>query len=186
MAVTNDLKQSKAGRKFTEQSHSRKRPAPAEIERLGFENLEAALQKPQEVDSYRLSSLGDALAVVANTMERRAAAEIAKRSAQRVAAALENPQEINSDRLSSLGQRLAAVCRLLPSAQSTHLLAVSNMLVQPVPKEAADGEEQPNYRKLLADVCAQLSREHLAEVLKYPFCTGEAEQIVLGQLEEKT
>ena len=29
-------------------------------------------------------------------------------------------------------------------------------------------------------------RQNLAEVLKYPFCTGEAEQIVLKQLEAMT
>jgi hypothetical protein len=54
------------------------------------------------------------------------------------------------------------------------------MLLEPVSIEAAEGEEQPNDRKLLAELCAQLPKEHLAEVLKYPFCTGEAEQIVLA------
>src|SRR6266446_969200 len=44
----------------------------------------------------------------------------------------------------------------------------------------------PNDRKLLKDVCAQLRRtEDLAEVLKYPFCTGE-EEIVFNQLNSKT
>ena len=38
--------------------------------------------------------------------------------------------------------------------------------------------------KLLAAICAQLSLQDLAEVLKYPFCTGEAEQIL--QLKAKT
>jgi hypothetical protein len=74
----------------------------------------------------------------------------------------------------------------LPSAHRTHLLALSNMLLQPVSKEAAEGKEQPYDRKLLAEVCAQLRTEDLAEVLKYPFCTGEAEQIVLNQLKEMT
>jgi hypothetical protein len=55
-----------------------------------------------------------------------------------------------------------------------------------VSKEAAEGEEQPYDRKLLAEVCAQLRTEELTEVLKYPFCTGEAEQIVLNQLEAMT
>jgi len=35
-------------------------------------------------------------------------------------------------------------------------------------------------------MCAQLRPQDLAEVLEYPFCTGEAEQIVLLQLEAKT
>jgi hypothetical protein len=65
-------------------------------------------------------------------------------------------------------------------------LALSNVLLQPESEEAPEGAEQPNDRKLLAEVFAQLRKEDLAEVLKYPFCTGEAEQIVLKQLEGKT
>jgi hypothetical protein len=38
----------------------------------------------------------------------------------------------------------------------------------------------------LAEVYAQLPTEDLAETLKYPFCTGEAEQIALDQLKTKT
>jgi hypothetical protein len=103
-----------------------------------------------------------------------------------LAAALESPQETDSNRLSNLGQILAAFCRLLPSAHRTQLLALSNMLLQPVSIEAAEGKEQPYDRKLLTAVCAQLPPQDLAEILKYPFCTGEAEQIVLNQLEAKT
>jgi hypothetical protein len=43
-----------------------------------------------------------------------------------------------------------------------------------------------NDWKLLAEVWAQLRAEDLAEVLKYAFCTGEAEQIVLNQLKTMT
>jgi hypothetical protein len=37
----------------------------------------------------------------------------------------------------------------------------------------------------LTAVCAQLHPRDLAEVLKYPFCTGEAEQIVLNAISPK-
>jgi hypothetical protein len=144
--------------------------------------LAAALENPQESNPDRLWNLGNALAALANKMEPQPAAELAKG----LAAALENPQETDSDRLWSLGESLAAVCRLLPSALRTHLLALSNMLLQPVSKEAAEGKEQPYDRKFLAEVCAQLRTEELAEVLKYPFCTGEAEQIVFDQLKTMT
>jgi hypothetical protein len=103
-----------------------------------------------------------------------------------VATALENPQESSSDKLSFLGQSLAVLCRLLPSTHHTHLLALSNMLLRPVPRKLNGGEGEPNDGKLLADVCAQLSPQDLAELLKYSVCTGEAEHIVLGQLEAKT
>jgi hypothetical protein len=112
-------------------------------------------------------------------MEPPAAAEVTRRGAQRLAAAMENPLETDSDRLSILGAVLAEFCRLLPSARGTHLLALSNLLLEPV-------SQARGTRKLLADVCAQLHTQDLAEVLKYPFCTGEAEQIVLDQLKAKT
>ena len=160
--------------------------AAAEIARRGAQRLAAALENRQKTDSDRLLRLGDALAALANKMEPQAAAEIARGGAQRLAKDLENPKESESNRLASLGRTLAALCRLLPSAHHTHLLALSNMLLQPVSKEAAEGKEQPNDRKLLAEVCAQLSPQDLAELLKYPFCTGEAEQIVLDQLKAKT
>jgi hypothetical protein len=140
------------------------------------------LENPQETDSARLSSLGSALAALAAKMEPQAAAEIAKG----LATALENPQKTDSDRLSSLGKSLAAFCALLPSAPHTHRLALSNLLLTPLPEKKDEGEEQPYDRKLLTAVCAQLSPQDLAEVLKYPFCTGEAEQIVLKQLDSKT
>ena len=160
--------------------------AAAEIARRGAQRLAAALENRQKTDSDRLLRLGDALAALANKMEPQAAAEIARQGAQRLAAALQNPQETDSDRLSSLGQSLAALCRLLSSTYRTHLLALSNMLLHPVSKEVPEGKEQPNDRKLLAEVCAQLPPQELAEVLKIPFCTGEAEQIVLKQLKEMT
>jgi hypothetical protein len=145
--------------------------------------LVAALEGPQEANSDRLSNLGEALAMLTNGMDPQATAEIARQGARRVATALENPQETDSESLSRLGRALAAFCRFLPSAHRTQLLALSNMLLTPVTKKKDEGEEQPYYRKLLTTVCAQLSPQDLAEVLKYPFCTGEAEQIVLNAID---
>jgi hypothetical protein len=71
-----------------------------------------------------------------------------------------------------------AFCALLPSAHHTQLLALSNLLLGPV--------HSYYDRELLGALCAHLRPQDLAEVLKYPFCTGEAEQIVLLQLEAKT
>jgi hypothetical protein len=133
--------------------------AAAKIANQIAPRLVAALENSQEKNSYLLSSL---------------------------AVLLDNPEEADSDQLSSLCQVLAALCALIPSTERTHLLALSNMLLRPVSKEKAGGEEQPYDRKLLAKVCAQLSQQDLTEVLKYPDCTNEAEQIVLNQLKLMT
>jgi hypothetical protein len=139
-------------------------------------DLAATLEN--ERDSDRLPGLADALAALAAKIEPQAAAEIAKG----LAVALENPQETDSYHLSSLGRALAALCVLLPSAHNTHLLALSNLLLTPVSQKADEGKEQPDDRNLLTAVCAQLPPQDLAEVLKYPFCTGEAQQVVLNAI----
>jgi len=141
-----------------------------------------ALENTHETDSNGLRKLDSALATLVAKMKPLAAAEIAKGLIE----ALVNPQEMDSKRLSSLGRTLAAFCALLPSAHCTQLLALSNLLLTPMPKKAVEGEQQPYDRKLLKAVCAQLHHEELAEVLKYPFCTGDAEQIVLKQLNSET
>jgi hypothetical protein len=110
-------------------------------------------------------SVGETLAALASKIEAQAAVGIVKG----VAAALENPQESDSYRLASLGETLAAFCRFFPSAHRTHLLALSNMLLQPVSEEALEGEEQPYTKRLLAEVCVQLRTEDMLDVLKYPF-----------------
>jgi hypothetical protein len=71
--------------------------------------LVAALENPQETDSYRLSSLGYAVAALAAKTDQEAAAEIVRRSVQRLATALENSRETNGDRLSNLGYAVAAL-----------------------------------------------------------------------------
>ena len=69
------------------------------------DGLAKALENPQETNSDRLSSLGDALAALAARMNPNDAASVA----DGLAKALENPQETNSYRLSSLGDALAAL-----------------------------------------------------------------------------
>src|SRR5271165_1849439 len=71
------------------------------------QRLAAALENPQETDSARLLSLGNALVALTAKMEPQAAAEIARRGAQRLAAALQ--EETDFQRLSSLGNALEAL-----------------------------------------------------------------------------
>jgi hypothetical protein len=128
---------------------------------------------------------GDTLVGLLNKIEPPATAEIASQAPGGSPPPCRIRRESESYRISRLGVALAAFCLLLPSSPHTHLLALSNMLLQPV-SEATEGEERPNDRKLLTDLCAQLDNQDLAKVLKYPFCTGQAEQIALAQLQAKT
>jgi hypothetical protein len=60
------------------------------------------------------------------------------------------------------------------------------MLLEEVSGPPKQGEEEPEKRKQLADLYALLDAQDLAEVLKWPFCVGEAEKIALAELEKKT
>ena len=46
-------------------------------------------------------------------------------------------------------------------------------------------ERRPEERELLVRSCRLLTPQDLAEVLKWPFCVGEAEQILLAELERQ-
>ncbi|MBW0000981.1 MAG: hypothetical protein JO015_17955 [Verrucomicrobia bacterium] len=80
---------------------------------------------------------------------------------------------MDSECLSGVGRALATLCPLLRSAYRTRLLALSNLLLQPVSKMAAEGQEQPGHRTLLSGDRKELRPPDPAEVLKYAFCTGE-------------
>ena len=76
--------------------------------------------------------------------------------------------------------------RLIPPARQAQLAVLSNMLLEEVSGPPKQGEEEPEKRKQLADLCALLDAQDLAKVLKWPFCVGEAEKIALAELEKKT
>ena len=97
--------------------------------------------------------------------------------AERIAKALENTQEQDFYRLSSLGEALAALAAQIPTAKQTQLAAVSFLLLRP------DGDQ---VRTTLTNVYSLLTTNELIEVLKWPFCVGEAQKLVLTELEKRT
>ena len=148
--------------------------------------LATALENAQLTDYGQLSSLGNALAALAARMEPAGYGGDRKTRCPAPCSGLRESAGNGFRPAFEPRKTLAAFCALLPSAPHTHLLALSNLLLTPVPEKEDEGEERPYDRKLLTAVCAQLSPQDLAEVLKYPFCTGEAEQIVLKQSDSKT
>jgi hypothetical protein len=138
------------------------------------ERFAAEIENPEETSFVHLSSLASALTVLAARMDRQDAANIA----QPLASALSNPAETNADRLASLGSALGGLSRIMPSARHTHRLALSNVLLM------------ANHAPYAADeairLSAALGAQDVAEVLKWPFCVGETEKMVLAELEKKT
>ena len=65
------------------------------------------------------------------------------------------------------------------------LFALSYLLLHDIPGPPDDGQKESEKRRLFTALLQPLSKEALVEVLKWPFCVGEAEKIVLAELERK-
>ena len=149
------------------------------------DRLVTVLEHSQQTESSLLSSLGEAVATLGARMDPQEAARTAARSAHVLVTALENPQGTNV--LSGLGRSLGNLVKFFPSVpRATLLLALSNIFLERVPAAPQQGQEEPDVRKEVAELCKLLSRQDLAEVLKWPFTVGEAEKIVLAELERQT
>ena len=162
----------------------------AKMEPQARRRSQRALRRPWRIRRKRIPTVFRALAMLWRRWRLEWNRRLQRRSRNEVPSALRRPWRIRRKRIPTVFRALVKPwqrsAQLLPSAHHTHLLALSNLLLAPVPKKADEGEERSYDRKLFTAVCAQLSPQDLAEVLKYPFCTGEAEQIVLNQLEAKT
>ncbi|MCY2991675.1 MAG: hypothetical protein NTY19_27945 [Planctomycetota bacterium] len=158
---------------------------PAEAARLaerGAERLVTAIEK--ETDADRLSRLSYSLAALAGRLQLADAAPLAGRGAERLAMAME--KETDASRLSRLSYSLAALAwRLEPRAHQTRLFTLSYLLRNAIPGPPHDGEEEGELRRLVAALLQPLSKEELSEVLKGPSCVGEAQKLVLSELEQK-
>jgi hypothetical protein len=140
------------------------------------DRVATAMEK--ETDAGRLFRLSDALAALAGRLE----AADAARLADRVATAMEKGTD--DYRLLSLSDALAALAgRLELGARPTRLFGLSQVLL-----ERPDSEPDPDKAKrirVVALLLRPLDKEQLVEVLKWPFCVGEAEKLVLAKLERK-
>ena len=79
--------------------------------------LVTALENPQQTDSYRLATLGEAVAALAARMEPQEAARIA----DRMVTALENPQQTDSYRLAYLGKAVAALAARMEPQEAARI-----------------------------------------------------------------
>jgi hypothetical protein len=151
------------------------------------ERLAKVLGNPHEDDYDRLWTLGEALAALAARMNPNDAVPVS----ERLVKALGNPEEKNTLRLWALGEALANVAAQIQRAKQTQLAALSFLLLRPVSSSPLHGEPEAHDRITVAKVCSLLATNVLAttdlvEVLKWPFCVGEAQKLVLVELGKRT
>jgi hypothetical protein len=137
-------------------------------------------ENPNSNDSIAMARLGYALGALAAPMNPTDAASVAGR----VAMALEHRQGTDSQTLASLGGVLADLAAKISAARQTQLFGLSNVLLREFsPPDEATGVIRE--RETVATVSRLLNAKELVEVLKWPFCLGEAQKLVLAELEKK-
>jgi hypothetical protein len=196
--------------------------APADLADISQRLVNALENVPAQLDP---SSLGDALAALAERMSVAEAAPLVGRGAESLMKPLENPeafefsvwrlgnplirlaartketdarqfalrlvkfvitsQGLSSERLSAMGIALLGFSQRLSATRHTELFALSSALAVSVP-DSEEGSFDNNLRKWVEQSCARSSTAELAEMLKWPFTVGEAQKIVLAELEKKT
>jgi hypothetical protein len=134
----------------------------------------------RENNLNRLSELGEVLAALVPRLEPKDTASLAHRLVKK-------QEDIEQYRAEGFKKAMAALAQSIPPARNTQLLVLSFVLLGEI-------SSNPSYksndwylsREIVAALSTLLSRQDLAEVLKWPFCVGEAETIVLAELEKKT
>jgi len=145
----------------------------------------AALENGQGTNAYRLGHLGSALGALVMRLSPADAAAISIPVASAVAVALTNHPEV-SYRAESLQTALAVLATQVLQAEQARLAALSYLFQRPISPLPKDAKLEFRDRLTVSNVCVSLRTTNLVEVLKWPFCVGEAQKLVLAELERRT
>lgn len=137
-----------------------------------------------ETNTSQLENLSHALAALTGRLEPAETAANVVRATDRLIRKMENG--MNTDQLRKLSIALAEVlAHLEPEAPRLRLYTMSNFLLYPIGAPPSEGEHEARDRELFQALLKPLNKDDLVEVLKWPFCVGEAEKLVLEALEVK-
>ena len=151
---------------------------PSEISAKGAERLVTVIEKTEH--PYPLYELGHALGSLGGNLSSEQAAKFAKR----LVAAMEETDDPRT--WSGLASALGHLGGCLPKSIQISHFAMSNMLIEALPEPSGDGDEDSKLRRVIfKSFCASRTPQQLAEILKWPLCVGEAEGLVLAEMEQQ-
>ena len=147
--------------------------------------LVKAIQNPKETDSVRLARLGASLAAVTAYLDQKAAANQAAQGAAVLVKRLEG-SETDSYRLSRLGTAIAALAARFDSGLQTRRIALSNLFLGTISSKGGRGrDEEARDRARISATCQSLDAKELTDVLKWPLCVGDVQELVFAELKKK-
>ena len=152
----------------------------------GASFLSRQLNSPQGLDFFEQSKLGAELAALVARMHTTNAAPLAARGALSLAEALKKALREDNNTLSRLGAALTALAVEIPEAEETRMTALSFLLLRQVSSPPKAGDAEADDWTTIRRACSLLTTEHLVEILKWPFCVGEIQKLVLAELERRS
>jgi hypothetical protein len=122
---------------------------------------------------------------VAAHLDQKAAANQAAQGAAVLVKRLEG-SETDSYRLSRLGSALAALAARFDSGLHTRRIALSNLFLGTISsKGGRSRDEEARDRARISATCQSLDAKELTEVLKWPLCVGDVQELVFAELKKK-
>jgi hypothetical protein len=134
--------------------------------------------EPKQVSNLAMA-LGDLCKMITKAESR---AEIARHAS----AILVASQGSKAGETAKLGEALLTLVQFLPAAKTTRNFALYERMSVAIPPKPVGSDKEPEDRQLIITECGKHSTQELAEILKWPCCVGEAQKIVLTEMEGKT
>lgn len=105
--------------------------------------------------------------------------------AKPLVSAMVDTRLLNAEQYAQCGGRVAALCERLPSARRTHRNAVMAILVlnSRLSERSGSVEMADSLVRPVKAWCEVANPPELLGLLQFPFCTGEAESVVLDSLQ---
>jgi hypothetical protein len=148
--------------------------------------LTEAMEDPATTDARKLQSMAEALAILTGQMDTNSGAGVAARGAVVLTKSIEKLNRSDYFDLPTMPEALAALASQIPEARHTRLASLSLGLLNRVSSPAIKGNAKPQSWLTAARVSSMLTTADLVEVLKWPFCVGEDQKLVLAELEKRT
>jgi len=152
-----------------------------------IEFLEASLEAPDDVDPTRFAAVGRALAAMTAGIEQTAGIYQAARGTRVLLKGLQKPRKDSALSPGILGQPLVLLAAQLgPEARQNHFFGLSAFMLTGMLETPPEAESESfETRIAMTTLCGWLSPQELVSILKWPFCVGEAEKLILAELQSR-
>jgi hypothetical protein len=143
------------------------------------------METTPDPDYRYISNSGFALAELANHSTPAEAIPLVARGAIVLMRELDGLSETDDDDRIKLGSAVTALVGSITNAVQARLFVTCILISREILPPTGKGTDEKQLRATIGKVCSILTTNELVEVLKWPFCVGEAQKLVLAELERR-